>query len=136
MSSEVWYQCQRCTNCCRWPGEVKLLDSDIAKIAAFLGLSEWEFVQRYTTLQASRRGLTLTEQEDGACVFLKGRDCAIQPVKPEQCRGFPNKWNFPGWRAVCEAVEVPKEKSVEGEAEGLEDSDLLMRSCSKGKSME
>ena len=108
MNPHVWYQCQRCTNCCRWPGDVKLLESDISKIAAFLGMSEWEFVQRYTKLQVSRRGLTLIEQEDGACVFLKGRDCVIQDVKPEQCRGFPNTWNFPGWRDVCEAVEVSK----------------------------
>jgi hypothetical protein len=28
-------------------------------------------------------------------------------VKPEQCSGFPNKWNFPGWRQVCEAIPVP-----------------------------
>ena len=31
----------------------------------------------------------------------------LQPVKPLQCRGFPNTWNFPGWRKVCEAVEGP-----------------------------
>jgi hypothetical protein len=28
-------------------------------------------------------------------------------VKPEQCAGFPNKWNFTGWRQVCEAIPVP-----------------------------
>ena len=39
-------------------------------------------------------------------IFLEGRDCAIQPVKPRQCAGFPNTWNFPGWREACEAVPV------------------------------
>jgi hypothetical protein len=34
-------------------------------------------------------------------------ECRIQPVKPVQCRGFPNEWRFPGWREMCEAIEVP-----------------------------
>jgi Fe-S-cluster containining protein len=69
-------------------------------------MSEWDFIQEYARLRPDRRGLALTEKEDGACVFLEGKVCAIQPVKPEQCRGFPNAWNFPGWREVCEAVAV------------------------------
>jgi Fe-S-cluster containining protein len=102
----VWYQCQRCANCCRWPGFVRLSDGDIAAIARFLNMSEWDFIQRYTRLRPDRRGLALTERESGACVFLEGKDCAIQAVKPEQCKGFPNAWNFPGWRDVCEAIAV------------------------------
>ena len=47
-----------------------------------------------------------TRVVDGACIFLEGQDCKIQPVKPQQCRGFPNAWNFPGWREVCEATEI------------------------------
>lgn len=104
--SNVFFQCQRCTNCCKWPGFVKLTDEDIVKISSHLGLSEWEFVQNYTRLRPHRDGLALIDQEDGACVFLKDGGCEVQPVKPLQCRGFPNLWNFPGWRDVCEAVEV------------------------------
>lgn len=104
----VWYQCQRCTNCCRWPGFVHLQDSDIAAIAKFLEMSEWDFIQRYTRLRPNRHGLALTDTESGACIFLDGKDCSIQPVKPRQCKGFPNAWNFPGWREVCEAIpQVP-----------------------------
>ena len=33
----------------------------------------------------------------------------INEVKPQQCRDFPNKWNFPGWRQVCEAIPVARE---------------------------
>jgi uncharacterized protein len=25
-------------------------------------------------------------------------------VKPQQCRDFPNLWNFPGFEKVCHAV--------------------------------
>ncbi len=75
-------------------------------IAAHLGLSEHDFIQRYTRLRPRRDGLALIDKPNGECVFLEGRDCAVQAVKPRQCRGFPNAWNFPGWREVCEAVPV------------------------------
>ncbi len=100
------YSCQRCTNCCRWPGFVKLTDADITAISSFLGLTDFEFIEQFTRLRPRRDGLALTDQPDGACIFLEGRDCRIQPVKPIQCGGFPNTWNFPGWREVCEAIEV------------------------------
>jgi Fe-S-cluster containining protein len=86
---------------------VKLTNSDITAISHFLEMSEVDFIQKYTRLRPRRDGLALTDQPDGACIFLEGRDCHIQSVKPLQCRGFPNEWNFPGWREVCEAIEVP-----------------------------
>jgi Fe-S-cluster containining protein len=100
------FLCQRCTNCCRWPGFVKVTDGDIARAAGFLGLEEREFIARFTRLRPFRDGLALTEHPDGSCIFLDGRDCRIQPVKPVQCAGFPNTWNFPGWRDVCEAIDT------------------------------
>ena len=108
MEENVYYQCQRCTNCCHWPGEVVLGDEEIQRIAAFLELSVYDFVARYTELRANRTGLTLGEKEgNSTCVFLEGRDCRINPVKPNQCAGFPNQWNFKGWREKCEAIPVP-----------------------------
>lgn len=103
---KVFYQCQRCTACCRWPGFVKLTEDDIRALADHLGVSEWEFIQTYTRLRPRRDGLALTDKPNGECIFLDGRDCRVQAVKPGQCRGFPNEWNFPGWREVCEAVPV------------------------------
>ncbi len=104
--SSVWYQCQRCGNCCRWPGFVRLSDADITAISNFLGMDELIFIERYTRLRPKRDGLALIDKPNGECVFLDGIDCTIQPVKPHQCSGFPNAWNFPGWRDVCEAIEV------------------------------
>lgn len=86
---------------------MKLTDEDISAISAFMALSEEAFIQTYTRLRPSRNGLALIDKPNGECIFLDGRDCAIQPVKPYQCGGFPNQWNFPGWRDVCEAIEVP-----------------------------
>ncbi|MEM7013780.1 MAG: YkgJ family cysteine cluster protein [Verrucomicrobiota bacterium] len=103
----VWYQCQRCAQCCRWPGEVILTDADITRIAEFLEISEFDFIQKHTAVRRNRAGLTLTEKPNGECEFLDGFSCTIQDAKPEQCSGFPNKWNFPGWRKSCEAIPIP-----------------------------
>lgn len=112
MSEAVYYECQRCTKCCRWPGDVKVGDAEIEAIAAHLAMSQHDFIQEFTRLRHGRDGLALTEKSNGECIFLEGRDCAIQTVKPKQCSGFPNQWNFPGWREVCEAVAVPAQKSA------------------------
>lgn len=101
------YLCQRCGNCCRWPGFVRVDGNEIAAIAAFLELSADEFIDRYTDLRPSRAGLMLKSHPDGSCIFLEGvNTCTIQAVKPQQCRDFPNKWRFDGWREQCEAIEV------------------------------
>lgn len=101
---QVHYDCQRCTECCRWPGLVPVGDAEIAGMARLLGVGEREFIETYTRLRPRRDGLSLAEKPNGECIFLDGRDCRVQNAKPLQCKGFPNRWNFPGWRAVCEAV--------------------------------
>lgn len=105
----VFHDCQCCTACCRWPGQVRLSESDITRIAAFLQLSEPDFIERYTRLQHDRRGLALQEKLDGACVLLDGNLCSIQAVKPQQCRDFPNLWKYPGAEKYCRAI--PREVS-------------------------
>lgn len=109
LDPDVTYVCQRCTACCKWPGDVRIEEDEIAPIAAHLGLSEDEFIERYTRLRTNRQGLSILEKENHECIMLEDNRCVIHPVKPEQCRGFPNKWNFPGWQQVCEAKAVPKE---------------------------
>lgn len=105
---DIYWQCQRCTNCCRWPGFVAVSETEIEAIAAHLEMETRDFIERYTELLPSRRGLGLISKPNHECIFLEGRDCSIQVVKPRQCAGFPNTWKFPGWREVCEAVPVKK----------------------------
>jgi Fe-S-cluster containining protein len=107
----IFLECQRCTACCRWPGQVRLSDAEITRLAAFKGLSESDFIQQFTRLRWDRGGLALQEQADGACIFLEGAGCAVQPVKPQQCRDFPNLWNFPGSEKTCRAI--PQEVSAD-----------------------
>ncbi len=107
----IFHECQRCTACCRWPGQVRLTDAEITRLAQFKGLSEHEFIQQFTRLTSDRRGLALRDKENGECIFLGGGDCAVQAVKPQQCRDFPNLWNFPGFEKICHAI--PREVSAE-----------------------
>ena len=118
LDPRVHYVCQRCTACCRWPGDVRVGDDEIGRIAEFLGLAEGEFIERFTRLRSDRQGLSLREKEDHECIMLDGKACRIHEVKPDQCSGFPNRWNFPGWREVCEAVPVPTDgRAAEIDAE-------------------
>ncbi|HNQ72510.1 MAG TPA: YkgJ family cysteine cluster protein [Verrucomicrobiota bacterium] len=100
----IFRECQRCAACCRWPGQVRLTGEEITRIAAFLKLAPDEFIQRHTRLRSDRRGLVLEEKPDGACIFLEDGACAIQPVKPQQCRDFPNLWQYPGADQFCHAI--------------------------------
>jgi len=106
----VFYVCQRCTACCRWPGDVRIDDGDVERISRYLGMVAADFLERYTRLRTNRQGLSLIEKENHECVMLEGNACRIHEVKPSQCAGFPNRWNFPGWRKICEAIPVPIEK--------------------------
>src|SRR6185437_11224995 len=93
-------QCQRCAACCRWPGEVRLVGDDARKLAAFLGLSEKDFVERHTRLRNDRTGLALKERDDHSCIFLEGNSCLVHAVKPQQCQEFPNHWANLLWGKV------------------------------------
>ena len=105
----IFFECQRCTACCRWPGQVKLSEDEITRIAAFLEQDENTFIQQFTRLNQSRKGLALQDQSNGSCIFLEDDKCSIQSVKPQQCRDFPNLWNFPGFEKTCKAI--PKDLS-------------------------
>jgi Fe-S-cluster containining protein len=83
---------------------VRLNDEEITRMTAFKKMSEHDFIQRYTRLRQDWQGLALQDKPNGECIFLEGNDCALQVVKPQQCREFPNLWNFPGFQKICQAI--------------------------------
>lgn len=93
-------------------------------MAAHLGVSEDQFIQTYTRLNADRSGLALMDQSSGECIFLDGNDCSVNPVKPQQCRNFPNLWNFSGFEEVCRARRVllsePEYRSAVARVTGID----------------
>ena len=88
-----------------------MTEEELQRISEFLDMAVYDFVAEYTDLRLNRTGLTLREKPGGECVFLEGENhCRINPVKPGQCAGFPNQWNFDGWEEVCEAIPVLEEQ--------------------------
>lgn len=83
---------------------MKLTDEEISRLAAFKQMSEFDFIQQFTRVRPYAQGLALMDKPNGECIFLDGDNCAVQPVKPQQCRDFPNLWNFPGFEKVCHAI--------------------------------
>lgn len=99
------FRCRRCGACCRVPGYVALAPGEAEAIAAFLGLDVYAFTERYTALTFNRRDLSLIEGEEGRCIFLQDDNtCRIQPVKPEQCKGFPFLWRSKQLERACPAL--------------------------------
>ena len=105
LASPAAFRCERCGNCCRHAGEVRLADGEADRIARHLGMSSLEFTETYTRLREDRRGLSLTERTNGSCVFLEGTpaECRIQAVKPGQCRDFPTLWRYDDMASICSA---------------------------------
>ena len=65
----LWYQCQRCTNCCQWEGDVVLEEGEVEVIADYLGIPLYEFVKDYTRLRENRLGLSLIDKSGDYRVY-------------------------------------------------------------------
>jgi len=88
MAEGLRFECQQgCTACCRQRGFVYVTNPDIARAAAFLGISAEEFERRYVFRTRNRARLRVPR--DATCHFLTGEGCSIHPAKPTQCRIFP-----------------------------------------------
>ena len=82
------FECQPgCTNCCQQKGFVYLTDSDLVRMAAFMGLSAADFERRY--VYRTKHLLRLRVPRESQCYFLREGGCSIHPAKPTQCRIFP-----------------------------------------------
>ena len=83
------FKCKRCGRCCQGESTVSLSQSEIKRIAKYLGLSEEEFLKRFTVLKKPNRIEMKTK--NGHCIFFdeKTNGCLIHPVKPDFCRIWP-----------------------------------------------
>lgn len=112
------FTCHRCGNCCRGDGFVDMTESDIARAALALGMSEGDFIRDFC--KAGGDGYILKDQEDEerSCIFLTDEEglsgCRIHAAKPEQCASFPFGWRPRNVMQFCEGmralVNMPKPK--------------------------
>lgn len=104
--SDKSFVCRRCGECCRIKdGIVRVSDAEVARIAAFLGMSEADFIASETELAPDRRSLVLKSRADGSCAYLSSDNlCRINPVKPDKCSTFPFEWTNPDSAEVCPAL--------------------------------
>lgn len=100
------FSCRRCGACCRIKdGIVRVSDTEIARIARYLGMTEERFIAEETEIAPDRRGLILKSLPDGACAYLTADNlCRINPVKPDKCRTFPFAWTNDDSDTVCPAL--------------------------------
>ena len=86
-------------------GIVRVGESEISRIAAYLGMDEREFIARETEVAPDRQGLVLRNTPEDACVWLDGGNrCRIHAVKPDKCRSFPFEWRNRDSESVCPAL--------------------------------
>lgn len=95
---EKAFQCHRCGNCCKGEGVVHLKRDEAVRIAEFLDIPLKKFLKEYTIRVAPGEWWLLDKANpERWCIFLEQDadglyGCAINSVKPDQCRKFPEKW--------------------------------------------
>jgi hypothetical protein len=67
-------------------GEVRVTEVELARLAAFKGLNEHDFIQQFMRRRPDRRGLALAERPNGESILLDGNDCSVQPPNIEWSR--------------------------------------------------
>lgn len=81
------FECVQCGHCCTGaPGIVHVTPAELPPLAAALGLSSKETINRY--LLPWRDGHTVQEDPDGRCLFYD-KGCSVYAARPIQCRTWP-----------------------------------------------
>jgi len=101
------FRCRCCGACCRIAdGICRVSDVEIARIAAFLGRTEADFIANETEVAPDRKTLMLKSRPDGACAWLTDDNrCLLHPVKPDKCRTFPYAWTNADSASVCPGLK-------------------------------
>ena len=78
--------CLECANCCKTTGPL-FTDKDIERIAKFLKLKPFQFIEHYLRVDEDKDYVL----QSVPCSFL-GADnyCSIYDVRPKACREFPH----------------------------------------------
>ena len=110
MTNEPWYkdglkfECTQCGDCCTGaPGFVWVSMEEIANLAELVGESITDFEAKFVRNVGSKK--SLTEYDNGDCVFFEDRKCSVYEARPKQCRTWPfwdsNLKSKRHWEATC-----------------------------------
>lgn len=93
LKSKVKLGCNMCDKCCIYRGDIKLTPINVCNISKFLGISNEEFIEKYTDrLEGRPLELVLKTRGDKRECILYDKNipgCKIHKVKPMQCTMFP-----------------------------------------------
>jgi hypothetical protein len=78
------YDCNQCRNCCK-DYSASFEKGELAPVAAFIGMSENEFINKYILEEYGDY-----QMKTKPCFFLKeDGGCTIETCKPASCRDYP-----------------------------------------------
>lgn len=88
-----------------------LTESDIARAAILMDLSEAEFLSRWCIRRGEEWHLIDQQDEEQSCIFLTVDEqglhgCRIHAAKPGQCAGFPFQWRPRNAVEYCEGLRA------------------------------
>ncbi len=102
------FACRQCGHCCHGETTVSLTPDDLARMVAYLRLSEAEVRQRYLR---ETDGVIQMRIVEGHCIFYK-EGCTIHPGKPWRCTEWPlhpsiltDPNNFTAIRDSCPGIK-------------------------------
>jgi Fe-S-cluster containining protein len=104
------FVCKRCGECCR-KVSVRPHEINFRQVAKYLNVSRKEIAEKYLAITTAADGETVHRKP---CPFLKGNDCAIYPVRPSPCKGYPVFTDFGTRGIVCMSDQEVRraEKSI------------------------
>ena len=80
--------CRHCAECCR-VATAKVTERDIERLAKHFRIKP-ERVRAEYVMEAEDEGMVLRRHEQGGCIFLSGKECAVYDARPDVCQRFPH----------------------------------------------
>jgi hypothetical protein len=122
------FSCTLCGNCCSGDGGYVLFtDAEAEALAARLGVSHAEFIERFTHDTIAGRSFRERRGDSGyECIFLEHhtipgkRVCGVYEDRPTQCRTWPfwrsnlaGPWSWTNAARNCPGVNTGRRYSVQ-----------------------
>lgn len=95
LSDRIRFRCMRCADCCQHVEATIMIEiKDAFYLAKHLGITVADFYDKYAQMfMLEDTGFPVfalkTVGNDKSCIFLKGKRCSVQTVKPRTCKLYP-----------------------------------------------